>query len=326
MKTKQLIARIGLWLILGLTALWLIPAGLGHAKSMVQQQPLAVQASQGTVVEAVSTPTRTKTPTPTPTKKATAIQTPTKTPTPRSTNTATPTPRSTNTATPTPRSTNTATPTPRSTNTATPRSTNTATPTPRSTNTPVATATSTPTNTAAGIPVQLPTAVFAAPGSQVTIPVALPSGVSGPSIFAYDFRLSFAPNVAQFVSASVVNTLSANWQVVTNATQPGQLIGAAYSAGGALTGSGVLINLVFQVTNTPNVETDLIFNTFRFNEGAPQAQPRNGHLTVRVLTAGAALTDTTSVLSAPAEPVSNTDVADGVAANSHRAFLPLITR
>ncbi|MFN8489074.1 MAG: cohesin domain-containing protein [Caldilineaceae bacterium] len=253
-----------------------------------------------------NTPTKTPFPTATPTITNTATKTVTATPTntPLSpTSTATKTPTNTplpSTATPTVTNTPTKTVTPTNTPTNTPvppTVTPTATNTPTKTNTPVSTATPTASATSsASITVQLPPAIFAAPGSQVTIPVQVSNWIAGANIIAYDFNLSFDPNVVQFVSANMTNTLSASWQVVANAPQPGQLAVVAYGSSQPLTGNGTLLNLIFQVTNQQGLETDLAFTNFRFNEGTPSVQTRNGHLVAAAIGISGQVSYTTSAL------------------------------
>ncbi|MFN8489082.1 MAG: cohesin domain-containing protein [Caldilineaceae bacterium] len=217
------------------------------------------------------------------------------------------------TATATPTPTNTLTPTPTKTATSTATKTATSTPTASATAMPTVTPTPTSGTPVAAIPVQLPTLVYAAPGSQVTIPVVVPTTVTGANIIAYDFTLTFNPAVLKLVSASVANTLSAGWQVVTNTPQAGQLLAVAYSSGGPLSGNGVLLNLVFQVTTTPNQETDLTFSSFHFNEGRPAAQPRNGHLIARfLLTLSGVVTYTNSALPVPSTVISLTGATNTV--------------
>ncbi|MFN8489079.1 MAG: hypothetical protein U0350_15940 [Caldilineaceae bacterium] len=306
----------------GTSTLTVTPTGTATATNTPTKTatPLPTNTATGTAT-ATSTPTSTPTNTPVPaTSTATVTNTPTKTATPLPTNTATSTATGTATPTNTPvPATSTATATNTPTKTATPLPTNTATGTVTAiaTNTPTKTATPTPTATSgtpvAAVPVQLPTLVYAGPGSQVTIPVLVPTNVTGANIDAYDFALTFNANVLQFVSAVVSNTLSANWAVVANAQQPGQLTVAAYSSGASLSSSGVLLNLVFQVTNTPNAETDLTFTSFRFNEGTPTAQPRNGHLAVRLLTISGVVTYTTSALPVPSTIITLTGSANAVA-------------
>ncbi|MFN8489081.1 MAG: cohesin domain-containing protein [Caldilineaceae bacterium] len=191
----------------------------------------------------------------------------------------------------------TPTSTPTSTPTNTPVSpTNTPLP-PTATATKPPTATATPTSgTPVAILVQVPTAITAAAGSQVTVPVLAPNGVSGAGILAYTFQLAFNPTVLQLVNASTANTLSTNWQVVTNTLAAGQIAVAVYTSGSPLSGSGPLLNLVFQVTTTPGLETDLSFTSFRFNEGMPLAQTRNGHLSVNLVSLSGVITYTTSAL------------------------------
>ena len=133
----------------------------------------------------------------------------------------------------------------------------------------------------AGVPlaITLPTAATAAVGSQVVIPVQVPDSATGLGIIAYDFRLDFNPAVLSFTGANSAGTLSAGWSVTPNTGTPGAARVVAFSAT-PMTGSGTLINLVFNVVGTANSATALTWNSFTFNNGVPVAQTSNGLFTV----------------------------------------------
>lgn len=153
---------------------------------------------------------------------------------------------------------------------------------------PTSTPTPTPTSTPSSrlIAVSAPTNAAAAPSQPFTLPLTIDSDVSGLQIFAYQFRLTFNPAVLQVTGVANSGTLSSNWQITEHHGTPGQIDVAGYGTT-PLAGTGVLLNLAFQVTATPGTETDLTLSHFLFNEGSPVAAPHNGHISVRLLgTAG----------------------------------------
>ena len=229
---------------------------------------------------ATATATGTNTPTPTSTPPATATATGTRTPTATATATRTNTATSTLTPTATATATGTNTPTPTATATATGTRTPTATATATGTNTATATPTPTATLPVNAISVILPTNATGAPGSQVTIPVLLPTSVTGLGIIAYDFRLTFDPNVLSLVDVTVAGTLSDGWTLTPNTSTFGAVQVVSFNTT-ALAGTGTLLNLVFNVVGAANSSTPLTWSNFVFNEGEPAAQTSNGLFTVR---------------------------------------------
>jgi len=139
------------------------------------------------------------------------------------------------------------------------------------------------------VAVLLPTNAAGAPNSQVTIPVLIPNGVNAHNIIAYDFRLTFNPAVLTFAAASTTGTMSDGWNVTPNSSTPGAVQVVAFNAT-ALTGSGTLINLVFNVVGTAGSTTALTWTNFVFNEGSPAAQTSNGFFTASAWRVGGSVT------------------------------------
>ena len=119
--------------------------------------------------------------------------------------------------------------------------------------------------------VSLPS-VTATPGT-ILVPITV-GDTTGLSIWSYDFQVDFDPAVVQpaspafcidpFGGGACVNsstTLSNYWSVGPNVNNPGHMIiSGFYSAD--LTGSGTLINLVFNVVGTAGQSTALTFASY----------------------------------------------------------------
>ena len=141
------------------------------------------------------------------------------------------------------------------------------------------TATPTPTTNPNAVVVALPTAATSAPGTHVTIPVTV-GNTTGKGIISYDFRFDFDPTVLSFTGLNSAGTLSAGWTATPASDSAiGAVFVTAFSAA-PMTGSGTLINLVFEVVGTVNSATALTWNSFIFNEGEPSATTTNGIFTV----------------------------------------------
>ena len=308
------------------------PAPLFHPGFRFNEGDPAAVTTNGSVTVPAATATNTATNTPTPTATETftptATNTATDTPTPTATETFTPTATNTATDTPTPTATETFTPT--ATNTATdtptPTATETFTPTATATDTPTATATFTPTatNTAtatatstpvAGVTVVLPD-VAATPGT-ITIPITV-SSLTGLAVISYDLQITFDPTVVQpaTIPYNSAGTISSGMLISPNAFNPGHLIIGAFQ-GTSLSGSGTLINLIFDVVGTPGQSTTLIFEDytdpftffhpgFQFNDGDPAALTTNGSVTIPAATATATATATNTATDTPTPTATET--------------------
>ena len=106
-------------------------------------------------------------------------------------------------------------------------------------------------------------------GASLTVPITT-SDLSGLRVTAYDFVVTYDPNVLQLQSTPTDNagTLSQGWNIMANASLPGRLIVSAFNAA-PLTGTGTLLNLKFNVVGTTGETGRLAWRSFVFNEGAP---------------------------------------------------------
>lgn len=164
------------------------------------------------------------------------------------------------------------------------------TPTNTPTHTPTATGTATATPTGSPISVSIPV-VNAAPGESISVPVTV-GDLTGQSITAYDFSVSFDSDILQPLSPAfdVASTLSSSMSITPNSGYTGHLVISAFQAL-PLSGSGTLINLRFQVIGTQGESSALIFEdftdpndifhpAFQFNEGDPNEATTNGSVVI----------------------------------------------
>jgi hypothetical protein len=150
--------------------------------------------------------------------------------------------------------------------------------------------------TSGGVPgspgVSLPdvTTVNSMPGV-ITVPVTV-GDLTGLGVISYEFQVTFDPAVVTPSSALLSGTMSASWAGALGSDDPGHLIvAAATTSGTALTGSGTLLNLQFNVIGSPGQSTALTFEgftgpggrfhpAFLFNEGTPTGVTTNGSITI----------------------------------------------
>lgn len=133
-------------------------------------------------------------------------------------------------------------------------------------------------------------------GGQIVVPVTV-GDLTDLGTISYEFQVTFDPTVLQPASEAADRTGTLGgwyWAAVYNPNNPGHLIVSGYNAE-PLTGSGILINLVFNVVGAPGQSTSLTFEnytdpggrihqSFLFNEGAPSATTTNGSFTVSAFT------------------------------------------
>ena len=138
-------------------------------------------------------------------------------------------------------------------------------------------------NTVSGMatsaPVHLAENVVAIPGTELVVPISVPTDVTGLGILAYQFVVEFDASVLQARTTSQVGTLSGSWDVVSNPNTEGKIHVASYGTA-PLAGSGVLLNLVFDVVGVADSTTALTFSTEQFNEGLPTFEAHNGSVVV----------------------------------------------
>ncbi|MCP9291482.1 T9SS type A sorting domain-containing protein [Gracilimonas sediminicola] len=96
---------------------------------------------------------------------------------------------------------------------------------------------------------------------------------------SFHFELGFDPTLIEFTSLLQDSTLSESFSVQHNISEPGRLLvnGATSEA---VTGSGKLITLNFQLTNEGSSSLNWI--SFHFNEGSPESNPVNGDVGISI--------------------------------------------
>ena len=107
------------------------------------------------------------------------------------------------------------------------------------------------------------------------------SDLTGQEVYSFDFTLMYDPAILTAQRATQSGTLSSPWGTPTFNITSGQI---RVGVGGtqALTGSGVLMKIVFTVKSSAQVgqTSPLAFSTFVFNEGTPQSNVSSATFTV----------------------------------------------
>ena len=131
------------------------------------------------------------------------------------------------------------------------------------------------------IPISIANNLTAPANSTITIPVVV-QNLTGRGIDSYDFTFSYNSNVIRPLASAPIDstgTLSSGLTVTANTVVVGKLQIGAYGAT-ALSGSGTLLNLNFEVIGANGANSALTWNQFQFNENDPCATPSNGSVTV----------------------------------------------
>jgi hypothetical protein len=115
-------------------------------------------------------------------------------------------------------------------------------------------------------------------GSTFAFPVEV-SDVTGKEVYAADLTLSYNSNLLKAVGATTQGTIAQSFgNPVFNIT-PGQ-IQIAMAGTAALTGSGVLVYVNFEVIGAKGNASELRFVAMTLNEGNPPVATQNGVLTI----------------------------------------------
>lgn len=119
------------------------------------------------------------------------------------------------------------------------------------------------------VPVSISSSLRGGPGSPLTVPVTV-GNVSGLGVVAYDLVISFDPAVLSLQSPAFdsVGTLSGAMTITPNASMGGRITISAFGTT-ALSGSGTLVNLKFNVIGAAPSCSNLTWSRFTFNEGTP---------------------------------------------------------
>jgi len=113
-------------------------------------------------------------------------------------------------------------------------------------------------------------------GARVQVPINL-ANVAG--MAAADVTITFDPAVVTGVGAQT-GSLTPGWTVVANTATAGQVRLSLASAGGTVSGSGVLARLEFDVAGAPGVTTTLHVASVRLNDGAIPVDAQDGVFSV----------------------------------------------
>ena len=122
----------------------------------------------------------------------------------------------------------------------------------------------------AQIQVSLPVDFYSV--QEVSLPVSI-QDVSQDSVYAFTFTLSYDAGIFEVTGVEAAGDIATDFAFVLNTATPGTTVitGAHYEP---LQGEGVLFRISGQFINDGT--TDLIFDSFMFNEGNPLAQTKNG--------------------------------------------------
>ena len=120
----------------------------------------------------------------------------------------------------------------------------------------------------------------------VLIPIVV-DDLTGQGIISFEFTVTFDETV--LISADGINITGdidfTGWSVAHNAATPGQISVAGFGPT-ALSGSGVLLNLLFHTANDDGATSPLNFTNFLFNAGTPLALTNDGSITLQCCVCG----------------------------------------
>ncbi|MFM8429903.1 MAG: cohesin domain-containing protein, partial [Holophagaceae bacterium] len=100
-------------------------------------------------------------------------------------------------------------------------------------------------------------------------------------LVAADFTVTFNPAVLKPRTVTT-GSLTPGWTVTSNNQISGQIRVSMISGGGAVSGSGVLAQLEFEVLGSPGSSSSLAFSTVSLNAGSIPVSSAAGSLTVAV--------------------------------------------
>ena len=127
-------------------------------------------------------------------------------------------------------------------------------------------------NSFAQIQVSLPTDFYSE--REIAIPLDV-QDVSQETIYAFLFTLSYDAEVFEVTGVEAGGEIAEDFALILNASSPGvaTISGAHFEP---LQGEGTLVRIIGRFKTDGS--TDLVFNSFVFNEGNPAAAPRNGRI------------------------------------------------
>ncbi|GEM_PF-1394303 len=134
------------------------------------------------------------------------------------------------------------------------------------------------------IGVSLPN-MAASPNISFSVPITV-QDTSGKGVIAYEFDLTYDPNVIQLQASPVetTGTLSSDMTVTINTATAG-LAKVAVFGTIPTNGAGTLLRLKFTAVGAIGTFSDLTWNRFMFNENTPQNTTTNGRVQISAPTA-----------------------------------------
>jgi len=119
--------------------------------------------------------------------------------------------------------------------------------------------------------------------SQVTIPINVAENLTGYNITSYQGVINWDDNVIGYAGHEHTGTLSEPWGVsgwTEYLPSPGKLNFGQFVAQPPLDGSGIIVNLIFNIVGNPGDNTSITFNSFYLN--AYPAITTDGSLTINI--------------------------------------------
>ncbi len=111
----------------------------------------------------------------------------------------------------------------------------------------------------------------------ITVPVYI-SDVSNKGIGSVSMHLHFQPQVLQYISSNLTNSILAGWFSLVNVQGDSIALGAFGAT--ELTGQGLLAEFTFRVVGRPGMQSGLTFTEMMLNEGDPAVVAYDGLFTV----------------------------------------------
>jgi hypothetical protein len=137
------------------------------------------------------------------------------------------------------------------------------------------------------------------PGTTFSIPVSI-SDLSEQDVKSVDIVIQFDSNILSASAVATEGTIAAGWQAPTFSASPGR-IQVSMAGPTPLNGSGILLNILFQVSENVHVgsQSTLAFSNFQLNNGIPPVVTRNGSFLVKdtqppIITYGPEISNTSS--------------------------------
>ena len=117
-------------------------------------------------------------------------------------------------------------------------------------------------------------------GGAILIPIHC-SDLTGKSVYSSDITITYDQSVLEAVDTDISGTLldAAGWGVPTKNIMPGEIV-LAMAGSSPLSGSGILVKMLFNIVGPTGATSPLHFETAFCNEGEPPVLATDGFFTV----------------------------------------------